>query len=198
MAYITTILRVSQDFAGLGWVCYDAAFRRVVAVSGDTKWSEINPTLYAMFFIGATRAAARCDLCMATSHRMTECALFGHQPSGFQDRPHFQASSETTPSAAILWAYKAFPIGRNLSPMEQQQLYLCEVSSHPYLHNLSREPPGYCLSTIQPAMAAWENSSSPQQSVVTVLPCPVMAAWTGSVTYLIVVYSYLLIPLVVH
>ena len=88
MAYMTTILHVSQDFAGFGWVRYDAAFRCLVAMSGDTKWSEINPTLYAMFFTGATRTAARCDLCMATSHRTTECALFGHQPSGFQDRPH--------------------------------------------------------------------------------------------------------------
>ena len=104
---------------------------------------------------------------------------------------HSRASSETTPSAAIVWAYKASPIRRNLSPMEQEQLYLCEVSSHPHLRNLSREPSGHCLPAIQPTMAARENSSSPQQSVVTVLPCPVTAAWTGSVTYFTVVFIIL-------
>ena len=136
MAYMTTILRVSQDFTGLGWVRYDVAFRRLVVMSSNTKWSEINPTLYAMFFTGATRAAERCDLCMATSHRMTECWA----PTLWVSRQvsHPQASSETTPSAAIFWVNKASPIGKNLLPMEQEQRYLCEVSSHPHLRNLSR------------------------------------------------------------
>ena len=37
MAYMTTILRVIQDLAGLGWVRYDAAFRRLVALSGNNN-----------------------------------------------------------------------------------------------------------------------------------------------------------------
>ena len=31
MAYMGIIVRVSQDYAGLGWVCYDSAFRRQAA-----------------------------------------------------------------------------------------------------------------------------------------------------------------------
>ena len=86
MAYMTKILRVSQDFAGLGWIRYDAAFGRLVALSGNNKWSEINPTLYAMYFMGATRSTSRCDLCMATSHKTAQWALLGH------NHPEFQAS----------------------------------------------------------------------------------------------------------
>jgi len=58
---------------------YDAAFRHLVALSGNTKWSEINPTLYAMYFTGAARSTSRCDLCMAKSHKTAKCALLGHQ-----------------------------------------------------------------------------------------------------------------------
>ncbi len=46
MAYQTTILRVSQDFAGLAWVRYDQAYRRQAALTGHTKWSVINSTVY--------------------------------------------------------------------------------------------------------------------------------------------------------
>ena len=41
MAYQVTIARVSQDFAGLCWVRYDAAFRRQAAITGDSRWSYI-------------------------------------------------------------------------------------------------------------------------------------------------------------
>ncbi len=46
MAYLVTISRVSQDFAGVAWV---AAFRRQAAISGNRKWSQINPSLYPQF-----------------------------------------------------------------------------------------------------------------------------------------------------
>jgi len=81
MAYMTTILCVSQDFIGLAMI-------HLVALSGNTRCSEINPTLYARYFTGATRSASRCDLCMATSHKTTECALLGHPPTDSQSRPH--------------------------------------------------------------------------------------------------------------
>ena len=37
MAYIITITRVSQDFAGMAWVRYDAAFRRQAAITGNRR-----------------------------------------------------------------------------------------------------------------------------------------------------------------
>jgi hypothetical protein len=56
MAYMATIVRVSQDFAGFGWVRYDAAFRRQAALTGNTIWSKVNATMYAMNFTGAANS----------------------------------------------------------------------------------------------------------------------------------------------
>ena len=49
MAYLIT--RVSQDFTGLTWVWYDSTFRRQTAITGNRKWSQINPSLYSICFI---------------------------------------------------------------------------------------------------------------------------------------------------
>jgi hypothetical protein len=48
MAYQATIVRVSQDYSGLAWVRYDAAFRWQAALTGNVKRSVINSTLYTM------------------------------------------------------------------------------------------------------------------------------------------------------
>ena len=56
MAYLVTITRVSQDFSGLAWVRYDAAFRRQAAITGNRKWSQINPSLYSICFTGCAQA----------------------------------------------------------------------------------------------------------------------------------------------
>ena len=52
MTYLVTITRVSQDFSGLAWVTYDAAFRHQAAITGNRKWSQINPSLYSICFTG--------------------------------------------------------------------------------------------------------------------------------------------------
>ncbi len=75
MAYLVTISRVSQDFAGVAWVRYDAAFRRQAAISGNRKWSQINPSLYSLSFTGKAQIVTRCDLCFSTSHATGQCAL---------------------------------------------------------------------------------------------------------------------------
>ena len=66
MAYQATIVRASQDYAGLAWVRYDSAFRRQAALTGLTQWSAINPTLYTVLCRVSTdshpvRALLRCD-----------------------------------------------------------------------------------------------------------------------------------------
>ena len=86
MAYMTTIVRVSQDYPGLAWVQYDAAFRRQAALTGDTRWSTINPTLYTVCFTGVAASTARCELCFATSHTERECAQRGDPDPGMKDR----------------------------------------------------------------------------------------------------------------
>ena len=68
MAYMATIVRVSQDFSGLAWVCYDAAFRRQAALTRNERWFVINSTLYTMCFTGMASATKRCELCFASTH----------------------------------------------------------------------------------------------------------------------------------
>jgi hypothetical protein len=86
MAYQTTIARVSQDYAGLAWMRYDAAFRRQAALTGNTHWSTVNTTLYTMCFTGKTTVGTRCELCFATSHTERECAQRGDPEPDTKDR----------------------------------------------------------------------------------------------------------------
>ena len=86
MAYMATIVRVSQDYAGLAWVRYDAAFRRQAALTGCTRWSMINTTLYTTCFTGLASSTKRCKLCFATSHTEKECAQGGDPDPGMKDR----------------------------------------------------------------------------------------------------------------
>ena len=75
MAYMVTITRVSRDFAGLAWVRYDASFRRQAAITGNKKWSQINPSLYSICFTGCAQVQSRCELCMSVAHSTKQCVL---------------------------------------------------------------------------------------------------------------------------
>lgn len=75
MAYMVAIIRASEDYSGLAWVRYDAAYRRQAAANGNRKWSRINPSLFALCFTGKAQATRRCDLCLAVSHTTSECSL---------------------------------------------------------------------------------------------------------------------------
>ena len=87
MAYMGTIVRVSQDFAGLAWVRYDEAFRRQAALTGNTKWSVINSTLYTLCFTStAPSGNRRCELCLASSHTEADCALRGDPDPDIKSR----------------------------------------------------------------------------------------------------------------
>ena len=69
------IVRALEDYTGLAWVCYDAAYRRQAAANGNRTWSRINPSLFSLCFTGKAQMANRCDLCLVASHRTRECAL---------------------------------------------------------------------------------------------------------------------------
>lgn len=86
MAYLVTITRVSQDFAGLAWVRYDASFRCQAAITGNCKWSQINPTLYSLYFTACTVAVKRCELCLSAGHMMKQCALMSDPDPELPDR----------------------------------------------------------------------------------------------------------------
>ena len=72
MAYMGTIIRVSQNYEGLVWVRYDSAFRCQAALSGNRRWSVINGTLFIMNFSGRVAGLRRCEICFATSHNERE------------------------------------------------------------------------------------------------------------------------------
>ena len=86
MAYMTTIIRASQDYTGLAWVRYDIAFRRQAALTGNMRWSMVNATLYTICFTAATKATTRCELCFATTHTEKECAQQGHPDPGLLEQ----------------------------------------------------------------------------------------------------------------
>ena len=86
MAYTGTIVRVSQDYDGLGWVRYDSAFRRQAALSGNKKWSVINGRLFMMNFSGRSAGTQRCELCFATSHTKRDCAQSGNPDPDLGER----------------------------------------------------------------------------------------------------------------
>ena len=108
MAYQANIVRASQNYAGLAWVCYESAFRRQAALTGLTRWSAINPTLYTLCFAGSARTAMRCELCFTTTHHTKECAQQGDPDPGV--REHLRAIEKAVlsltpgagPSAAVL------------------------------------------------------------------------------------------------
>ena len=83
---MATIVRVSQDFAGLAWVRYDVAFRRQAAITHNDRWSIINSTLYTMCFTGMASSTKRCELCFASTHTEQECAQRGNPDPGMKDR----------------------------------------------------------------------------------------------------------------
>ena len=75
MAYMISILRASQEYEGLAWATYDAAYRRQAAATGHKQWSKVNSSLYTICFTGKARKATRCDLCLSTTHKTSECSL---------------------------------------------------------------------------------------------------------------------------
>ena len=85
MAYMATIVRVSEDFSGLTWVRYDAAFHRQAALTHNERWS-VNSTLYTMCFTGMASATKRCELCFASTHTEQECVQRGEPDTEMKDR----------------------------------------------------------------------------------------------------------------
>ena len=86
LAYLIFILRASQDFGGVAWATYDAAFRRQASITSNRQWSRVNPSLYSICFSGVARTGTRCDLCLSLSHPTRACSLAGGQDSEVSTR----------------------------------------------------------------------------------------------------------------
>lgn len=59
LAHLSMIVHCHKEFSGLGWVQYDAAFRRQAAITQDLNWGRVNPTLYSICFAGQARHLTR-------------------------------------------------------------------------------------------------------------------------------------------
>ena len=108
MAYMTLIVRCSQDYAGLAWVRYDMAFRCQAAIAGIRKWSEVNGTLYVTCFTGKGLDRQRCELCLSSLHKTGDCLLQGSKTAAFQPPTQQQWQGwvpppRGTPSQAPAW-----------------------------------------------------------------------------------------------
>ena len=99
IVYKVMITRVSRDFAGLAWVRHGASFRRQAAITGNKKWSQINPSLYSICFTGCAQVQSRCELCMSMAHSTKQCVLvtdtdqefkFPNQTTGTVDKFAFR------------------------------------------------------------------------------------------------------------
>ena len=127
MAYMSTIVRVSQDFSGLAWVRYDAGFRRQAALTGNWSWSQINATLYNLCFVGNPLSTIRCELCFATSHTAAECKQRGDPDSEMPTR------LKAIKTAVLALAGKQGRAGGPIRPLgEPCWLWNCNRCTYPH------------------------------------------------------------------
>ena len=73
MAYQALIVKCSRDRDGWGWVMYDRAFRRQVAVTKDLNWFKLNSTLHSLCLAGKAPRNKLCSLCFTDNHAAEQC-----------------------------------------------------------------------------------------------------------------------------
>ena len=59
---MSPIICESQDYSGLAWVRYGAAFRKPAALTGNKWWSVMKSSLFTVNFMEAEKALSRCKL----------------------------------------------------------------------------------------------------------------------------------------
>lgn len=73
LAYMTTILKASQQYEGLTWRAYDTHYQTKAAASGNLQWSQLNTDLFTRFFTGQARTLSACSICDSISHSTASC-----------------------------------------------------------------------------------------------------------------------------
>jgi len=76
IVYMAFIIRVSQEYEGLGWFRYNSAFRWQAVLSRNKRWSVINSTLFSMNSTVRPLAVRHCKLCFATTHSERDRAQY--------------------------------------------------------------------------------------------------------------------------
>ena len=128
MAYMTNIIRASQEFEGPAWVAYDSAYRRQAAATGHTKWSKINASLYSLCFTGKAKRGGRCDHCLSAAHKSEDCSMWGEEDPDSKKRMKAMESAVISLSTGPA-RQGGQPGGRNL-PIGQkphQQSQICRL-----------------------------------------------------------------------
>ena len=73
LAYVLIVMWAQREYEEPVWHLYDAAFRDKAAVTGNRKWSQIEPHIYNQVFTGRARKRALCSHCNAATHDTAEC-----------------------------------------------------------------------------------------------------------------------------
>ena len=60
LSYQSVVVKCFKDFERLCWTQYDRAFRQQVTVTKDLCWSQINGTLYSLYFAGKAKKSTIC------------------------------------------------------------------------------------------------------------------------------------------
>ena len=66
------IIKVYRECSGNAWQGYDQRFRQRAAVTTETKWTTIDPTLWNLAFAGHAHAR-RCKHCFSLCHSHDSC-----------------------------------------------------------------------------------------------------------------------------
>ena len=154
LAYLIFVLWASQDFGGIAWMTYDAAFRRQAFITGNRQWSKANPSLYSICFSGVARTGQRCELCLSLTHLTRECTMV-NDPD-----PDVSARLKTLESAVLAFyvaplsaagAYPSHQVTRYLQKLECREVPHATVSVSACVqglrgpescYGLLRSPPG--------------------------------------------------------
>ena len=164
LAYMSSIIRVSQDYTRLAWG-YDAAFRRQAALTGNRRWSQINATIYTVCFTGNAQVKPRCELCLGTTHCSRERALWGDADPEMQTRAKAIEAAVLALSAGQV---KASSTGQGLPSGQVCQLWnrnVCTYARCQYTHVCSSCGAGHpaiaCTKTAQAgASSSGQGASS--------------------------------------
>lgn len=72
LGYQTLIVEARMEYEGDGWLGYKRYFRQNAAVTTDTFWSKVDPTLWNKAFAGQAKATW-CKHCFSLTQMAEEC-----------------------------------------------------------------------------------------------------------------------------
>jgi hypothetical protein len=128
--YMRIIALAEQEHSGNAWQRYDVAFRKKAANKRQTKWAEIDPTLWNRAFSGQSRSSAFCNICLDPSHATTSCPLYTPGPA------HTHSAAPTGPSHSdhkpICINFNRGICKRNPCPRRHKCLTVGCEGDHPY------------------------------------------------------------------